>query len=297
MILIKQALVAVDLSKMDNQLLSYSDQFSSLLNLDKIHFVHVIPNFLGRPEISFAEDNSVATAIDDRVKTLIQKKIKQQFSNDEKNPDLVVDVLEGSPYDKILNYTNDKEVDLLITGHKKKSEASGLTARRIAQQAGCHVLFVTEKAKAVPDKILVPIDFSKNSANALQAALNFKKIIPEIEITAVKVIQMLPVDYHLDFNTNPVYKEAFLVKTQKEYISFIKKYEIAEEALDIVFLENMNFNAARQIHNYAIDKNFDLVIMGAKGHSTFENFLYGSVTELLVDLCEDIPVFVVRNGD
>lgn len=294
--LIKQVLVALDLSEIDDQLLRYSKLFSNILDLERIRFVHVIPNYFSQEgsEIFLAGEGPISVAIHEKVKTLIQKKVNQQFSNHGKEIELVVDILEGTPYNQIEELTNNQQIDLLITGRKKKSEGSGITARRVAQRASCHVLFVPENANQSPSKILVPIDFSENAAQALKAALSFKKIIPGLEVTAVNIIEMLPLDYHLDFNQDPILKETFLVRSQKAYASFIEQHEISEQELNIFFLENQNYNVARQLHDYAIDKDFDLVLMGAKGHSISEKFLYGSVTERLVDFSNDIPVFIVR---
>ena len=292
----KQGLIALDLSEMDDQLLNYSKLFARLLALDKLTFIHVIPNFY------FQEPSNEATVvggtdamkIEQRVKSLIRKRVHQKFPNKDEELELIIETLEGSPYKRIIDWTKKNEVDLLITGRKKKSEGSGLTARRIAQRTDCHVLFVPEKAKNMPSKVMVPIDFSENSAHALKAALNLKYVIPELEIVAVNVIEMLPNDYYLGFAQNPVYRDNFLARHHRAYETFIEKYKIKNEHIRIAFLENKQRNAAYELKDYAQDNGFDLVMMGAKGHSVFENFLYGSITERFVDFCCDIPVFVVR---
>lgn len=292
----KQGLIALDLSEMDDQLLNYSKLFARLLALDKLTFIHVIPNFY------FQESSNEATVvavsdtkkIEQRVKSLIRKRVHQKFSNKDGELELIINTLEGSPYKRIIDWTKKNEVDLLITGRKKKSEGSGLTARRIAQRTDCNVLFVSENAKETPSKVMVPIDFSENSAHALQAVLNLKYVLPELEIVAVNVIEMLPSDYYLGFAQNPVYRDNFLARHHRAYGNFMEEYKIKKENIRIVFLENKRRNAAYELKDYAEDNGFDLVMMGAKGHSVFENFLYGSITERFVDLCCDIPVFVVR---
>jgi len=225
----------------------------------------------------------------------MQKKVDAQFSDKANEIDLLVDVLEGTPYHSILDWTREKPIDLLVVGRKERSQGSGLTARRVAQKVACDVLFVTENATTTPSRVLVPIDFSENSATALKTALNLRKTLPELEIIAINIVQMLPKAYHLGLDRNPDYKEALLEKTKLSYYAFIDQYNFIGEEINENFIIDMEHNAANQLYNYAKNEKVNLVIMGAKGHSLFENFLYGSVTQRTVDLCKDIPVLVVRS--
>jgi len=296
MTLTKRGLVALDLSTLDDRLLSYSKLFARLLALDKLTFIHVIPT-INLTETTTDLPSAIAPLemkISQRVETQIRKKLDQQFSDKEKELELNVKILEGSPYQSIIEWTKTNDLDLLITGRKKKSEGSGITARRIAQRTECNVLFVPENAVDIPSKVLVPIDFSAHSARALQTALNLKYVIPSLEIVAVNVIEMLSKEYYLGVAHTPVYRDQLLAKNHEAYDSFLKEHQIKKEDIRIFFLENAENNTANQLYHYTKDQGYNLVIMGASGHSVFENFLYGSITERLVDLCCDIPVFVVR---
>jgi nucleotide-binding universal stress UspA family protein len=293
---LNRALVALDFTEMDDQLISYSRLLSELLNLEKIYFVHVIPDFFfsNQSEIQLAEGAMFSLPIDEFVKEKISKKVNKAFSNNPNELSISVDVVEGSPYDKILHWVSFKQIDLLIVGRKQQSGGSGITALRVAHRADCHTLFVPENADLAPDKIMVPIDFSINSANAIRMALNFKKILPETVVEAVHAVNYLPTDYHFGLNENPDYLEAFRRVQKEKYETMIKKYQLPKDEFQMTFIENYYNKAARELALYARKEKFNLVIMGAQGHSTLRNFFYGSVTESFVNQCEDIPIFVVR---
>ncbi len=293
---ITRALVALDFSKMDDHLLSYSHLLSEVIGLDKIYFTHVVPEYFLSKGSDLVSEGAVAiaTPVDERIKEKFQEKITNQFKHSLGKTEWDIEVLEGSPYEKILQWTTVKQVDLLITGRKQKSEGSGLTAKRIARRSDCHVLFVPEKTNLAPERILVPLDFSENSVKALRMALNFKKVIPEVKIVAANVIRFMPTDYYFGLETSPLYRKAFLEENKKAYHTLFEKHDLPKEEVEMVFLENNYYNIGSYLNEYAQDNNFDLVIMGAQGHSAFQKFLYGSVTESFVDLCDEIPVFVVR---
>ena len=289
---ITRALVALDFSKMDDHLLSYSQLVSGAMNLEKLYFVHIVPDFFVSNDFEFAAP--VATPVDERIQNIIEEKVKKQFAVDSGDLDIAVNVIEGSPYERLLHWTELKKIDLLITGKKKKSEGSGITAKRVAHRVDCNILFVPENANPAPSKILVPIDFSDHSARALKSALHFKTLVPEVEIVAMNVVHYLPSDYYFGLDNNPVYREAVIDNSKKAYQKLLDKNGLTNEDIEVVFIENSRNNIARHINHYASKIDADLIIMGAKGHSAFENFIFGSVTERLVDYCDDVPILVVR---
>jgi K+-sensing histidine kinase KdpD len=81
---------------------------------------------------------------------------------------------------------------------------------------------------------------------------------------------------------------------KEKYDVMMEKYHLPKEEIVMTFLENYYNQAARELTQYARKEKFNLVIMGAQGHSALRNFFYGSVTESFVNQCEDIPIFVVR---
>jgi nucleotide-binding universal stress UspA family protein len=81
---------------------------------------------------------------------------------------------------------------------------------------------------------------------------------------------------------------------QETFNDFLKKQGIAKEDIKSVFLENEYVNIAAHIEDYIQENKPDLVMMGAKGHTVLENFLYGSITEKFVDRCRSVPIMIIR---
>lgn len=141
---------------------------------------------------------------------------------------------------------------------------------------------------------MVPADFSIHSANAIKMALIFKQLLPKVSIQVVHSMRFLSYDYYYGLDDDPRYRKAFQAQKEEDYEDMLEKYGIPGEDIELLFLENPQINTGRDLYEYAKEYQVDLVIMGAKGHTGFKYFFYGSVTERLVNFCEDIPVLVVR---
>ncbi|MEL6925199.1 MAG: universal stress protein [Bacteroidota bacterium] len=307
---IKRIMVALDLSTMDQQLLEYTRFIASVSEAEKIYFLHIIPNFTqpANVDLSFHKSFTVNSPIDEKVKAILSQQVDKVFRPvtagavsagstapaPVMEPDIEIEVIEGMPSRQLLHWTEVKEIDLLIVGKKNKSEGSGITPRQVARKASCDVLFLTEGASTTPKKIAIPIDFSDNSARALQMALRFKQQLPDAELHAVHILSLLPKDYYFGLDQNADYRKYFQKEAEKACDQFFSQHELPKKQVELHFLQDDYNNTYRQLKDYTESNGFDCILIGAKGHSLFENFLYGSVTERLVDYVEHIPIMIVR---
>ena len=292
----KRAMIAMDLSKMDDTLIQYAKFVNIVFDLDKMYFVHIIPDLLvpKNIDLSFHNKFTQAVPIDEKVKSLLSKKLSKSFEDFSDIENIEIEVIEGSPYRTLIRRAKIKEIDLLITGIKKKSKGSGITSKRVAHNIDCNILFVPEVPELNLRKLLIPIDFSEFSLRAIHTALEIKKSFPDMEITLVHLIRMRSTDYYFALNVNPDYRKLFLKESKEVYLKFLEKYDLAKNEFHSVFIEDTYDNISKHLCEYIEQKDFDLVIMGAKGHSNFENFFFGSTTERFVDRCKDTTVMVVR---
>lgn len=141
-------------------------------------------------------------------------------------------------------------------------------------------------------QILVPIDFSTHSENALKIAAEIaKKNNSEIHL-----LHMLEIPSQM----NDAITHA---KGIPEVMLFIKKaHETLQKLKEKSYLENIQVTeqvkfekASEGILSYSKKNNIDLIIMGSHGISGIEEILVGSNTEKVVRLSE-IPVLVIKKN-
>jgi nucleotide-binding universal stress UspA family protein len=140
-------------------------------------------------------------------------------------------------------------------------------------------------------KILVPIDFSKPSEYAARMAAKIAKKTGA-SITLIHLIELpsgvSDMGYRSRFNIPE--SMLYLRKTKEKVLEFKKSF--FSEDLTVAYFIKLN-NPFDGIIKYADKIDADLILMGSKGHSKFEEIMIGSNTEKIVRNSK-VPVIVVK---
>jgi nucleotide-binding universal stress UspA family protein len=139
-------------------------------------------------------------------------------------------------------------------------------------------------------KIIVPIDFSNHSENALKAAALLSKK------TDVTIYALHMLDFQEDNLTQSIgYKQEqviiFLKLAEKRFKKFLEKEYL--EGVKVVPLIK-HFKVFKEINSIAEEVNADLIIMGSHGVSGLKELLMGSNTEKVIRFAK-APVLVIKS--
>lgn len=135
--------------------------------------------------------------------------------------------------------------------------------------------------------ILIPLDFSEYSKNAVIEAL---KVFKEAEY--LYFIHVIPANFAdiWDFEDEKVL-EGIKEKAEKRMRDFIDSMKISDTyKTEYAIIEG---NPARTIIELGNSGKFDAIVMGTKGHSEMEGVMVGSVT-LKVASSVSIPLMIVK---
>ncbi|QDX40746.1 universal stress protein [Salarchaeum sp. JOR-1] len=139
-------------------------------------------------------------------------------------------------------------------------------------------------------KILVPIDSSEQSTDALEYAL---EEFQSDDITLIHVIDPIEAGYTAQA-TVPGYSEEWYEQAQDDAETL---FERAQETADEygVTLETVTEvgRPSRTVVDYADENGFDHIVMGSHGRSGVSRILLGSVAEAVVRR-SPVPVTIVR---
>ena len=139
-------------------------------------------------------------------------------------------------------------------------------------------------------KILVPVDFSKYSENALKVAAEIAKK-QDAEIVAV---HMLGLSDAVITKEEDSMEGLFLLKlTQKRFVEFLDK-----DYLEGITIHQTvkNYKVFSEIDEVAIEHNADLIVMGSHGSSGLSEVFVGSNTEKVVRTAS-VPVLVIKDSN
>tara|TARA_B100000795_G_scaffold19900_1_gene13310 strand:+ start:802 stop:1629 length:828 start_codon:yes stop_codon:yes gene_type:complete len=140
-------------------------------------------------------------------------------------------------------------------------------------------------------KILVPIDFSKPSEYASKIAAKIaKKTNATIYLIHLIELPKGSVDMGAGSNYSIPESMLYLRKIREKILQF--KEDIFSKDIKVEYFIKLN-NPFEGIQKYAEKIDADLIIMGSKGHSIFEEVMIGSNTEKVVRSSKR-PVIVVK---
>ena len=140
-------------------------------------------------------------------------------------------------------------------------------------------------------KILVPIDFSKPSEYAAKMAAKIAKKTGA-SIALIHLIELPSGVSDMGYRSRFSIPESmlYLRKTKEKVLEFKKSF--FPDDLTVEYFIKLN-NPFDGIIKYADKIDADLILMGSKGHSKFEEIMIGSNTEKIVRSSK-IPVIAVK---
>jgi len=294
---ISQALVALDLSDTDDKVLEYIDFLNHEIRIDSIYFMHVVEkaNFftnLFSRDITSLQSQFVLN--EDIIKHFIDG-VESKLGNLE-DINVEYEVREGKTLHEIIDQIAEHHAELVILGKKPNRESSGLLGNSLARRSPSSLLFVPHTAKKQLRVMLVPVDFSENAGLALQRAISINDARKKpAKIICLHVYDMPDLSYYKINKNFEQLKEIIEGDMREAFDNFLEKYiPNLKDIVEKQVVERTRLSTAGHIQSLAEEWGADLLIVGAKGHTSLERLLLGSVTEKLIQLNENIPTLIVR---
>ena len=165
----KRLLVGLTGADRDKGTIDYAALVSRMVKLDRVYFLHAATS-LDIPESIRETYPEILEPVDENLTEQMTKMVNERFPC---RTDITVDidVIEGTPLVEILRLARQKEIDLILVGKTREHQESGMLPEKLARKAPCSVLVVPEGAQPRISKILVPVDFSDHSSDAMDVAI------------------------------------------------------------------------------------------------------------------------------
>jgi nucleotide-binding universal stress UspA family protein len=203
-----------------------------------------------------------------------------------------------APAPAILTYAREHEMDIIVMGTHGRRGLNhlmmGSVAEEVVRMASCPVLTVRGPASPLApiSQILVPLDFSEFSSQALTAARSIASDIGAT-IRALHVIEEVihPSFYVTGQTALSSWYPEIEATSVKEMQKLAGKAGGPEVPLEFHVKEG---RAAVDIVSFAKRNNIQLIVMASHGLTGIEHFLLGSVTEKVVRLAP-CPVLVIKS--
>lgn len=179
----------------------------------------------------------------------------------------------------VMEEAEEEGYDLIImgrSGRKEKDARLGGVAEKVSLHSEIPVLIAGEK-RAV-SKLLVPVDGSESSNKAVEYAASLAKRLGA-------KLTLLHVQESRLFGHRPELSQAI----GKSILS-----NAAEKLKGMTFDQKLESgDPARKVTEIAEKEDYDMIVMGSKGHGALERFLLGSVINHVLHYTKH-PVLVVK---
>jgi nucleotide-binding universal stress UspA family protein len=277
--------------------LKYLDFFTSFVPTRAIYFLHVLPQFdvLNAAIERSAESLISNVELNQEVISQMNAEMRERMGK-ENNVQIDFDVREGNPLEELLRDTKERKADLVVIGQKSGTSQHGILARNMVRKMDCSALIIPDLAQTHIRKILVPVDFSGNSARALRTAVALNhRLKKPAQIIALNVYEMPNFSVYRIQKTREQLKEMIEADRQEAFKHFTQTFVGDDhDWIQTELIERESPGIAHYLMDYAEKSHVDFIVMGAKGHSKVELLLLGSVTEKVLNDNESIPALVVK---
>jgi universal stress protein E len=203
-------------------------------------------------------------------------------------PRIRVEVRVGRPFDEVVEACRVRQADLLVMGAKgSRSEPNriGVIASKCIRQAPVDVLVVRQDAQGPFKRVLACVDFSEDSAKAMQCALHVAKQ-DGAEVEALFVYQSA-LAMALDYGgmVAPVATGAdpeALANWQKDLKAFLEPLQRADSDVVVTPVVKERVNIREAILEQANEWHADLVVLGTRGKSGLRELFIGTTAEKII---------------
>ncbi len=289
--------VGLALEEEDKTKIRYAGLVSWLNLSEKIIFSHIIsreqaPTLLDASALSLIQERTKG-----RMKELIEKyydgpsKTRIEYQVSIESPLVVIDVLRRLQED---------DVDLLVLG-RISSELSeeGTIPVRIARKAGCSILYVPREAQPRTNqpeeiRILVPVDFSENAAEAMRLAVDFA-VAHEIPSIYCVHVYDVPLGYYKRGKTYDEFAETMQKNAEKKCEEFRGTIDFKGIYLNPLIVR-MDRKPYKTIAETVDEHGIDFVVIGSRSKKATARFLLDSVSEHLIRTTK-VPLLSFKKKD
>lgn len=285
----KRLLVGISFANQDGASIRYAAMISRLAKSEKVLFLHVASR-VDVPEDLLKEYPDLFQPVDEYARAEMEELVHKYFHG---HPDTRIsyEVVEGSPLIEFLRKAKKEDIDLIVMRKRREPTAKGTLFEKLARKAPCSVLFVPEGSKAWFTNILVPVDFSDNSFDAMETAVAIGLAATGINEINCLHVYSVPMGYYKTGKSYEQFAEIMKGHAEKHYVDFINKVDL--KGLTVVPIFKLEKKEYRGIEEVIEERGISLVVIGARGRKAGAGVLLGSVTEHLIE-ATTIPLIAVK---
>lgn len=257
-----------------------------------LHVIHVVPEFPS-VYIPFFEDTLTYLRSWEETVNHARTKLEHVAQGLESEGYRVVhQLLEGVPHQRILEYADSVDADVIVMGTKGLTGLEGWVVgsvtERVVRACNRPVLTVRPPAPAKPkiQRVLIPTDLSEAAGAGVELGVALAESFGA-EVHLLYVVELFAYD--------PQKVEAFIHPEEFQKVSEKLREAMGEVETSVPMHKHVikGLDVASRIAEFAGEVGADLVVMSTHGRTGLARLLLGSVTEKLLKI-SPVPLLTIR---
>ena len=287
---VNNILVCLDLTAIDNFLISYAAFMAKTLPARKVTFFHVIQAY-DLPDRANRSFPDIETDLNAIIRDEIHKSVDSHF---EEKCHWHIDTQVGyeDAAREIIEYIQANNIDLTIIGQKYGEDRQARYSHKIAAEAASDLLFLPQYAKKTIEPVMCAIDFSSQSVRAFERALDLSRTWG-VKMSCYFVCD--PTRAYFPASTARS-SSHYQQQAQKAYEKFLNDYDLSPEELPCRIEAGHELTSeAENIYKAAVEDDAKLIVVGAQGDTANETSLLGNLAESFRLMEKEIPIMILKN--
>jgi nucleotide-binding universal stress UspA family protein len=286
---VRHILACLDLTQIDPVLIGYAAFLARTLETRRVSFFHAIQAY-DLPDRASKKFPDVETELKSMVLDEIRQSVDSSFESD-CQWDIVTRVGYEDAAQEVVDYIQDRGIDLTLIGQKYGENRQARYSQKIASQAKSDILFVTPDAESSDSPILCAIDFSRASVRAFELCLDLSRSWG-VELMCYFVSD--PTRAYFPATTDRSSSHA-RGQSRKAFEKFLQGYGLSPEQVPCrIEIDGSMSSAAEDIYQAALDEGAGLIVVGAQGDTTKVTSLLGNLCESFRLMKKEVPVMIVK---
>ncbi len=276
-------LVPIDFGRRTDIQIQQAYYLARLMN-SSITLVHVLNQ---RSSISYQDQQSTVSyhGADETVQIKIRR-LANHFA-DKYNHEVNFEILEGNVYEQIVAFASKTHARLIVMGKSGKTSplqnSIGKYTAQVVRMADCPVLTINSIVKSSFDKILLPLDLSKQIKNKIAVAILFSRYYG----STIKLLCVITRD---NFSQEKEFADK-MFKTRE----FLSENNVACTT-EMIYNFSGNTTIADRIIQYASDTESDIIMIMTQQEQNWRHTFVGSTASNVIKNSQ-IPVISITPND
>jgi nucleotide-binding universal stress UspA family protein len=288
-------LVGAALDERDETTLRHAARFAHAAQARHVYVAHIAAS-LDLPKELQSQTLESFLPRDEQLEQKLQELMQKHRSLFPADTDFHSVVREGKDPIELIRVVSQKSADLFCLGTQPppKHDVLSRTALKLLRKSPCSVFVVTPGASTDYQQILVPVDFSDYSREALEVAIALARSQPGSALTIVHVYEV-PLGWH---KTGRSYEEfAAIMRDQAEENWNRFRAQIDFHDVPWTIRYELSDDVTSKILEVADAIHASLIVMGSHGRTAPAMFLLGHVADMVCSHTTRPVLCVKRKGE